>query len=91
MKFEALQSIFAGAAADLPEGNFCGRKKWGRGSCETQNQHWVAACFSRAAAFISTDYRSEGYKQAAKKDAATTNSSGGKSKPEKRRNQIRSG
>jgi predicted nucleic acid-binding Zn ribbon protein len=37
----------------------------------------------KGSGFYSTDYRSEGYQQAAKKDAASANPSGGKSKPEK--------
>jgi hypothetical protein len=37
----------------------------------------------KGSGFYTTDYRSEGYQQAAKKDAATSNVPGDKSKPGK--------
>jgi putative FmdB family regulatory protein len=80
-EFEAFQSISAGPLRICPK-ELCGRKKWGRGRVKRRISTGGGLLF-KGSGFYITDYRSEGYKQAAKKDAATPNSSVGKSKPEK--------
>jgi putative FmdB family regulatory protein len=80
-EFETVQSISAGPLRICPK-ELCGRKKWGRGRVKRRISTGGGLLF-KGSGFYSTDYRSEGYQQAAKKDAATSHSSGGKSKPEK--------
>ena len=80
-EFEAVQSISAGPLRICPK-EFCAQKKWGRGRVKRRISAGGGLLF-KGSGFYTTDYRSEGYKQAAKKDAVTSNSSGGKSKPEK--------
>ena len=80
-EFEAAQSISAKPLRICPK-ELCGRKKWGRGRVKRRISTGGGLLF-KGSGFYTTDYRSEGYKQAAKKDAATSNLSGGKSKPEK--------
>jgi putative FmdB family regulatory protein len=80
-EFEAVQSISAGPLRICPK-ELCGRKKWGRGRVKRRISTGGGLLF-KGSGFYITDYRSEGYKQAAKTDTATSNSSGGKSKPAK--------
>ena|ERR1017187_787452 len=80
-EFEAVQSISAGPLRICPK-ELCGRKKWGRGRVKRRISTGGGLLF-KGSGFYITDYRSEGYQQAAKKDAAASNSSGGKSKPAK--------
>jgi putative FmdB family regulatory protein len=80
-EFEAIQSIFAGPLRVCPKES-CAQKKWGRGRVKRRISAGAGLLF-KGSGFYITDYRSEGYKQAAKKDASASNSSGGKSKPEK--------
>ena len=73
-RFENFQSMSSAPIKQCPQ---CKKKKVKRliGT--------GAGLIFKGSGFYITDYRSEGYKQAAKKDAATSNSSGGKSKPAK--------
>ena len=80
-EFEALQSIAALSLRICPK-EICIRKKWGRGRVKRKISTGGGLLF-KGSGFYSTDYRSEGYKQAAKKEATASNPSGGKSKPEK--------
>jgi putative FmdB family regulatory protein len=80
-EFETVQSISAGPLRICPK-ELCGRKKWGRGRVKRRISTGGGLLF-KGSGFYSTDYRSEGYQQAAKKDVAASNSSGGKSKPGK--------
>jgi putative FmdB family regulatory protein len=80
-EFETFQSISAGPLRICPK-ELCRLKKWGRGRVKRKISTGGGLLF-KGAGFYATDYRSEGYKQAAKKDAATSSPSGGKSKPEK--------
>ena len=57
----------------------CGKKTWGKGKVRRQLGAGAGLIF-KGTGFYITDYRSEGYKQAAKKDAAPTASSAGESK-----------
>ena len=80
-EFEIVQSISAEPLRICPK-EFCARKKWGRGRVKRKISAGAGLLF-KGSGFYITDYRSEGYKQAAKKDAAPTSSSGGKGKTEK--------
>ena len=60
----------------------CGRKKWGRGKVKRKLSTGAGLLF-KGSGFYITDYRSEGYKQAAKKDSEAAKpaaSSGGDNK-----------
>ena len=65
-EFEAFQSISAGPLRICPK-ELCGRKKWGRGRVKRRISAGGGLLF-KGSGFYITDYRSEGYKQAAKKD-----------------------
>ena len=80
-EFEVPQSISAGPLRICPK-ELCGRKKWGRGRVKRQISAGGGLLF-KGGGFYVTDYRSEGYKQAAKKDATPPASSGGESRPTK--------
>ena len=60
----------------------CGLKKWGKGKVRRAIGAGAGLIF-KGSGFYITDYRSEGYKQAAKKEsgAGETKSGGGESKP----------
>ena len=55
-------------------------KDWGRGTVKRKISSGAGLLF-KGSGFYTTDYRSEGYKQAAKKDAAPPKTSGGEAKP----------
>ena len=80
-EFETVQSISVRPLRICPK-ELCGRKKWGRGRVKRRISTGGGLLF-KGSGFYTTDYRSEGYQQAAKKDAATSNLSGDKSKPVK--------
>ena len=80
-EFEAVQSISAGPLRICPK-ELCGRKKWGRGRVKRRISTGGGLLF-KGSGFYSTDYRSEGYKQAAKKDTAAPAPAGGETKPAK--------
>jgi putative FmdB family regulatory protein len=80
-EFEAVQSISAQPLRICPK-ELCLRKKWGRGRVKRKISAGGGLLF-KGGGFYTTDYRSEGYKQAAKKDATPPASSGGESKPTK--------
>ena len=66
-EFEAFHSIAAPALKTCPE-DVCARKKWGRGKVRKKIGAGAGLLF-KGSGFYITDYRSEGYKQAAKKDS----------------------
>jgi len=78
-EFEAFQSIAAQALRICPK-ELCLRKKWGRGRVKRKISAGAGLLF-KGGGFYITDYRSEGYKQAAKKDSAPAKPSGGDAKP----------
>jgi putative FmdB family regulatory protein len=78
-EFEVFQSISAKPLRICPK-NLCGRKKWGRGRVKHKISAGGGLLF-KGSGFYTTDYRSEGYKAAAKKDFTPTQSSGNGSKP----------
>jgi putative FmdB family regulatory protein len=78
-EFEAVHSM-ATALKTCPE-DACGQKKWGRGKVVKKISAGSGLLF-KGSGFYITDYRSEGYKSAAKKDSGTPKAS--ESKPEKK-------
>jgi len=79
-EFEALQSIAAKALRICPK-ELCLRKKWGRGRVKRKISAGGGLLF-KGGGFYTTDYRSESYKQAAKKEAPPpAKSSGSDAKP----------
>jgi putative FmdB family regulatory protein len=66
-EFEAFHSISAAPLKNCPE-DVCTRKKWGRGKV-TKKIGAGAGLLFKGGGFYITDYRSEGYKQAAKKES----------------------
>jgi putative FmdB family regulatory protein len=71
-EFEARHSISAPALKICPE-DLCTRKKWGRGKVAKKIGAGAGLLF-KGGGFYITDYRSEGYKQAAKKESAPAKS-----------------
>ena len=66
-EFETIQSIAATPLKICPE-DVCIRKKWGRGKVRKKISSGAGLLF-KGSGFYITDYRSEGYKQSAKKDS----------------------
>ena len=73
-EFEAVRSMAAAPLEICPK-EVCAKKKWGRGRV-TKKISAGAGLLFKGSGFYITDYRSEGYKSAAKKDSG----SGGESK-----------
>ena len=71
-EFESRHSISAAPLKNCPEDS-CGQKKWGRGRV-TKKIGAGAGLLFKGGGFYITDYRSEGYKSAAKKDVAPAKS-----------------
>jgi putative FmdB family regulatory protein len=67
-EFEAFRSITAAPLMICPE-DVCARKKWGRGRVTKKISAGTGLLF-KGSGFYITDYRSEKYKDAAKKDSA---------------------
>ncbi|MBM3877566.1 MAG: zinc ribbon domain-containing protein [Verrucomicrobia bacterium] len=67
LHFEKVQSMKESALAVCPK-ELCGRKRWGRGRVRRLMGAGAGLIF-KGSGFYITDYRSENYKQAAKKDA----------------------
>ena len=78
-EFEAFQSISALPLRICPK-ELCHRKKWGRGRVKRKISAGGGLLF-KGGGFYTTDYRSEGYKQAAKKDSTPPAPSGSDAKP----------
>jgi len=66
-EFEKFQPIAAQALTSCPE-DLCAKKKWGRGAVKRKIGLGGGLLF-KGSGFYITDYRSEGYKAAAKKDS----------------------
>jgi putative FmdB family regulatory protein len=84
-EFEKFQPIADKALTKCPEDR-CGQKKWGRGAVKRKMSGGAGLLF-KGSGFYITDYRSEGYKQSAKKDSeaskpAAAPASDSKPKPE---------
>jgi putative FmdB family regulatory protein len=78
--FEKVQPITAKALTVCPK-DLCPRKTWGKGKVKRALSTGGGLIF-KGSGFYTTDYRSEGYKAAAKKDAAST--SGGSAESAKK-------
>jgi putative FmdB family regulatory protein len=76
--FEQFQSITAKPLTVCPE-DLCPRKRWGKGRVKRKLSAGAGLLF-KGSGFYITDYRSENYKQAAKKDAPAPASSTGEGK-----------
>lgn len=82
-EFELFQSITAEPLKSCPKQQ-CQRKTWGRGQVKRVLSGGAGLIF-KGQGFYTTDYRSEGYKEAAKKESESAKpksdsaSSGGKS------------
>jgi len=77
--FEFAQSMKDDALKTCPK-EACRQKSWGKGKVKRQIGAGAGLIF-KGSGFYITDYRSEGYKAAAKSDSATkSDSSGGESK-----------
>lgn len=68
-EFECFQPMTDPALKVCPRDQ-CGQKKWGRGKVRRVLSGGAGVIF-KGSGFYATDYRSEGYKQAAKKEADT--------------------
>src|SRR5215475_13610224 len=84
--FEKFQSMNDKPLTTCPEES-CGQRKWGKGRVKRTISAGAGLIF-KGSGFYITDYRSEGYKEAAKKDSVSSTSSssetkksGGESKP----------
>jgi putative FmdB family regulatory protein len=69
-EFETIRSIAAPPLKICPA-NLCARKTWGRGKVKKKISAGTGLLF-KGSGFYITDYRSEGYKQSAKKDFGAT-------------------
>jgi len=69
-EFEKFQSIAAAPLATCPR-DVCAQKKWGHGKVKRKLSGGAGLIF-KGSGFYITDYRSEGYKQAAKKDSESS-------------------
>src|SRR5208282_5097409 len=77
-EFEVFQAISAQPLRICPEDR-CPQKKWGRGRLKRKISAGAGLLF-KGSGFYITDYRSEGYKQAAKKDSPASTPAGGENK-----------
>ncbi len=80
-QFDKFQLISAAPLTTCPEDQ-CAQKRWGKGKVKRVIGAGAGLIF-KGSGFYITDYRSEKYKQAAKKDSATpapASSSGGDAK-----------
>jgi len=77
-EFEAFQSISAKPLQVCPE-DLCPQKKWGRGRVKRKISGGAGLLF-KGSGFYITDYRSEGYKTAAKKESSPAPAADNKAK-----------
>src|SRR5882762_2034192 len=78
LEFEKVQPIADKALSVCPK-ELCAQKKWGRGKVKRKISTGGGLIF-KGSGFYTTDYRSEGYKQAAKKESDAAKPSSGDSK-----------
>ena len=77
-EFEKFQSMNDHALTVCPK-ELCGLKRWGRGKVKRMVGSGAGLIF-KGSGFYITDYRSEGYKQAAKKDTTPAPAAGAEPK-----------
>ena len=75
-QFEKFQPMAAKALATCPK-DLCAKKRWGKGKVKKMISSGAGLIF-KGSGFYITDYRSEKYKESAKKDAPASSSSDGK-------------
>src|SRR5499427_8362853 len=80
-EFEKFQSIAAKPLSVCPE-EACSQKKWGKGKVKKVIGAGAGLIF-KGSGFYITDYRSDKYKEAAKKDSAPASSSSSDAKSSK--------
>ena len=80
-EFEAFQSISAEPFKNCPK-ELCAQKKWGRGRV-TKKISGGAGLLFKGSGFYITDYRSQKYKDAAKKESTPASEAKSDSKPAK--------
>jgi putative FmdB family regulatory protein len=80
-EFEQFQSISAKSLEVCPK-ELCAQKNWGKGRVKRAISGGAGLIF-KGSGFYITDYRSDKYKEAAKKDSAPPASSDGKSSASK--------
>ena len=80
-EFEKFQPIADKALTVCPE-ELCAKKKWARGVVKRKIGGGAGLIF-KGSGFYITDYRSEGYKQAAKKESDATKPAASDGKPSK--------
>ncbi len=73
-QFDQFQSISAAPLTVCPR-ELCSQKTWGKGKVKRAISGGAGIIF-KGSGFYITDYRSESYKQAAKKDAAPASGNG---------------
>jgi putative FmdB family regulatory protein len=73
-QFEKFQPISAKPLTVCPE-ELCARKRWGKGKIKRAIVRGGGLIF-KGSGFYTTDYRSEKYKEAARKDVPATSSAG---------------
>ena len=78
-QFEKFQPISAKPLAVCPE-DLCARKRWGKGKVKRLISTGGGLLF-KGSGFYITDYRSDKYKEAAKKDAAPASAPATAAKP----------
>jgi putative FmdB family regulatory protein len=78
-EFEQIQAISAKPLKMCPQ-ELCSRKPWGKGKVKRAISGGGGLLF-KGSGFYVTDYRSDKYKAAAKKESASASPSGGGSKP----------
>jgi len=78
-RFEKVQPISATPLAICPE-DLCAQKRWAKGKVKRAISTGGGLIF-KGSGFYTTDYRSEKYKEAAKKDTPPASASGGSGKP----------
>lgn len=79
LEFEKFQSIADKPLRVCPQ-DVCNQKKWGRGSVKRQISGGAGLLF-KGSGFYITDYRSENYKQAAKKESTPAKPASTETKP----------
>src|SRR5258708_7951540 len=80
-QFEKIQPISAKPLEVCPE-DLCGQKRWGKGKVKRAISGGAGLLF-KGSGFYITDYRSEKYKEAARKDSAPATSSASENKTSK--------
>ena len=78
-KFEKFQPMAAKALTTCPK-ELCGQKRWGKGKVKKLISLGAGLIF-KGSGFYITDYRSDKYKEAAKKDAPAPATSGDSKTP----------